>query len=88
MPRWRSSCSNYLNIEAIERVLRHAHVAIRPGKFFLFSLSHPALVFLRVKEPTFFFDPARHSYLDSSNQLFEGRIWRRDGISTPVRCQG
>jgi SAM-dependent methyltransferase len=77
---------NYLTLEAMERVLRHAHAAIRPGGFFLFSVPHPALAFLRAKEPPFFFDPAHHSYLNSSDQLFEGRIWRRDGISTPVRC--
>jgi hypothetical protein len=30
-------------------------------------------------------DPADQSYLGSSDQCFEGRIWRRDGVANPVR---
>jgi SAM-dependent methyltransferase len=76
---------NYLSQDAMVRLLRHCREAIRPGGFFLFCVPHPALAFLRHQEPPFFLDPGPHAYLNSRDALFEGRIWRRDGVSNPVR---
>lgn len=76
---------NYLSVTAMEAVLRGCHQAIRPGGFFVFTVPHPALAFLRPAAPPFYLDPGEHSYLDAVDQLFEGRIWRRDGASNPVR---
>lgn len=77
---------NYLSLSATTAVLRHVHQSLRPGGRFLFTVPHPSLAYLRPQQPPFFFDPADHTYLEASDQLLEGRIWRRDGGSTPVRC--
>lgn len=77
---------NYLPRAATQRLLAHVHAAVRPGGFFLFTVPHPALPYLRGQEPPFFFDPAHHPYLGSDDQIFEGRIWRRDGGVSPVRA--
>lgn len=76
---------NYLSIAAMEAVLHHCHHAIRPGGFFIFTVPHPALAFLRKADPPFYLDPGGHTYLGSADLQFEGRIWRRDGLSNPVR---
>ncbi|MFZ9229666.1 MAG: class I SAM-dependent DNA methyltransferase [Prochlorococcaceae cyanobacterium] len=76
---------NYLSIAAMERVLARCHQAIRAGGFLVFTVPHPALAFLRPAEPPFYLEPGEHTYLGSSDLQFEGRIWRRDGVSNPVR---
>lgn len=76
---------NYLSIAAMESVLARCHQAIRPGGFMVFTVPHPALAFLRPAEPPFYLEPGQHTYLGSSDIQFEGRIWRRDGVSNPVR---
>jgi SAM-dependent methyltransferase len=76
---------NYLSIAAMEAVLQRCHQAIRPGGFLIFTVPHPALAFLRPSEPPFYLEPQGHTYLGSSDVQFEGRIWRRDGVSNPVR---
>jgi SAM-dependent methyltransferase len=78
---------NYLPLAASQRLLAHVHAALRPGGFFLFTVPHPALPYLRGQDPPFFFDPAGHPYLGSEDQIFEGRIWRRDGVVNPVRAR-
>jgi SAM-dependent methyltransferase len=76
---------NYLSQDAMVGVLKHCRDSIRPGGFFLFCVPHPSLAYLRRQEPPFFLDPGAHPYLHSRDALFEGRIWRRDGVSNPVR---
>jgi SAM-dependent methyltransferase len=78
---------NYLPLAATQGLLAHVHAALRPGGFFLFTVPHPALPYLRGQQPPFFFDPAGHPYLGSDDQIFEGRIWRRDGVANPVRAR-
>lgn len=78
---------NYLPLAATQQLLAHVHAAVRPGGFFLFTVPHPALPYLRPHEPPFFFDAAGHPYLGSEDQIFEGRIWRRDGVVNPVRAR-
>lgn len=76
---------NYLSIAAMEGVLQQCHRAIRPGGFMVFTVPHPSLAFLRPAEPPFYLQPGEHTYLGSSDVQFEGCIWRRDGVSNPVR---
>lgn len=78
---------NYLSLAASQRLLAHVHAALRPGGFFLFTVPHPALPYLRDHEPPFFFDPAGHPYLGSDDQIFAGQIWRRDGVANAVRSR-
>jgi SAM-dependent methyltransferase len=76
---------NYLSLAATTAVLRHVHQHLEPGGRLVFTVPHPSLAFLRPPEPPFFFDPGKRTYMQSSDQLFEGKIWRRDGTSNPVR---
>ena len=76
---------NYLSLDATTAVLRHVHQRLKPGGRFLFTVPHPSLAFLCAQEPPFFFDPAGQTYLQATDQQFEGMIWRRDGASNPVR---
>lgn len=78
---------NYLDLQATEQVLRWVRLALRPGGSFIFTVPHPSLAFLRQAEAPFFIDPGSHTYLGSGDQLLEGRIWRRDGISSPIRSR-
>jgi hypothetical protein len=47
---------------------------------------HPSLPFIRVEEPPFYFSPGECGYFSGQDQLFEGEIYRRDGVGVPVRC--
>ena len=76
---------NYLPLAPTIAVLRHVRQRLRPGGRLVFTVPHPSLAFLRPQEPPFFLDPAGHRYLQASDQFLEGRIWRRDGASAPVR---
>lgn len=77
---------NYLDTVQMERVMRTAHRALKPGGRFIYTVPHPSLPFLRAKEEPFYFDRGAHGYFSGRNILFEGRIWRRDGVDVPVRC--
>lgn len=77
---------NYLTVEEMETVMRAAFHALRPGGQFVFSVPHPALPFSRPHTPPFYFDAGGHGYYSGRNILFEGRIWRRDGVDVQVRC--
>jgi SAM-dependent methyltransferase len=77
---------NYLSLAATQRLLAHVYGALRPGGFFLFTVPHPAFPYLHQQHPPFFLDPAGQPYLGSEDQIFEGRIWRRDGVVNTVRA--
>ena len=77
---------NYLNRTHTGLVMREVHRVLRPGGRFIFSVPHPALPFLRPKGPPFYFNAGGGGYFSSRDQQLEGRIWRRDGVSVPVRC--
>jgi len=77
---------NYLDTTQMLRVMRTAHRALKPGGRFVYTVPHPSLPFLRPMEAPFYFDRGAHGYFSGRNQLFEGRIWRRDGVDVPVRC--
>ena len=78
---------NYLDLQATEQVLGWVRQALRPGGSFTFTVPHPSLAFLRPAEAPFYIEPGNHPYLGSSDQLLEGRIWRRDGISNAIRSR-
>lgn len=77
---------NYVEIEAMRKIIANVRRALRPGGRFIFSVPHPSLPFLCEKKRPFFFDPEGKNYFDGRDSTFEGTIWRRDGKSVPVRC--
>ncbi|MCH2105275.1 MAG: class I SAM-dependent methyltransferase [Planctomycetes bacterium] len=78
---------NYLSCDEMCAVLKKVHDHLAPGGRFLFTAPHPAFPFLdRPAEPPFFFDTEGLDYFSARDRQLEGRIWRRDGESVPVRC--
>jgi SAM-dependent methyltransferase len=77
---------NYLTVAQMEGVLAGLRQALRPGSRFIFTLPHPLFPFLGQRGAPFYFDAAGRSYATSRDAVLEGRIWRRDGQSVPVRC--
>ena len=78
---------NYLTCEEMDAVLKGVRRQLAPGGRFVFTVPHPSFPFLdRPAEPPFFFDPKGLDYFSARDQQLEGRIWRRDGQSVPVRC--
>lgn len=78
---------NYLTCEEMDAVLAVIRRHLAPGGRFIFTVPHPSFPFLdRAAEPPFFFDPKGLDYFSATDQQLEGRIWRRDGESVPVRC--
>ena len=77
---------NYLDTHQMQRVMQTAFRALKPDGRFIYTVPHPSLPFLRAKEEPFYFDRGAHGYFSGRNVLFEGRIWRRDGVDVPVRC--
>jgi SAM-dependent methyltransferase len=78
---------NYLSLAQMEGVLRGMRKALRPGGRFVFTVPHPLFPFLCRQEAPFFFDPAGQAYTNSTDALFEGWIWRRDGERVAVHCR-
>ncbi len=76
---------NYIKSDEMELVMKEVHRILKPGGRFVFSVPHPMLAFSRRKEAPFYFDPGTHGYFSGRNQMFEGRIWRRDGKALEVR---
>lgn len=77
---------NYVTIEDMTSIMRQVVRVLRPAGRFIFSVPHPALPFLREREYPFYFDHEGAGYFSGRDELFEGRIWRRDGVDVPVRC--
>lgn len=77
---------NYLTREETLATMQEVSRVLRPGGRFVFAVPHPSLPFIRRQEPPFYFAPGGHGYFTGRNHRFEGRIWRRDGASVPVRC--
>lgn len=76
---------NYLTRAETTAVLASARRVLRPGGRMLFTVPHPALPFLRGREAPFYFERGDAGYFSGRDSLFEGRIFRRDGTSVPVR---
>jgi SAM-dependent methyltransferase len=77
---------NYITIAEMTDVLRLARKLLVPGGRFVFTIPHPCFPYMRASAPPFFFDHEGQSYFGGADQTYEGRIWRRDDTSVPVRC--
>lgn len=77
---------NYLDLGATRRTMLEVFRVLRPGGRFVFAVPHPSLPFLGHKIAPFYFEPDGKGYFSGRDSQFEGRIWRRDGKSVPVRC--
>lgn len=77
---------NYLDRDSTAAVMQQVHRVLRPGARFIFSVPHPSLPFLRREEEPFYFARQGLGYFSARDVTLEGRIWRRDGASVPVRC--
>ena len=58
---------------------------LKPGGRFIFAVPHPSLAFVGDKVAPFYFEPDGKGYFSGRDCQFEGKIWRRDGKSVPVR---
>jgi len=76
---------NYLSVEDTHLVMKKAFDVIKPGGYFIFSVPHPFLAFLKKDKYPFYFE-AQNGYFSGRNILFPGEIWRRDGVSVNVQC--
>lgn len=76
---------NYLNLEQTQHTMCEILRVLRPGGRFVFAVPHPSLAFMGDKRAPFYFDPDGYGYFSGRDHQFEGRIWRRDGKSVPVR---
>lgn len=76
---------NYLTVEQMQQCMQEVVRILRPDGQFIFSVPHPALPYMRKAEPPFYFRVKAASYFSARNQLFPGRIWKRDGTSLDVQ---
>jgi SAM-dependent methyltransferase len=76
---------NYLDVEQMRRTMANAHRMLKPGGHFVFAVPHPAFAFMRKAAPPFFFDIGTAGYFSARNELFPGRIWKRDGTALEVQ---
>ncbi len=77
---------NYISIAEMTDVLRLARQLLVPGGRFVFTIPHPCFPYMRAPERPFFFQHEGQGYFGGADQTYEGRIWRRDDTSVPVRC--
>ena len=77
---------NYVDHEKMTSIMKHIFRILRSGGRFIFSVPHPFFAFLHEKNPPFYFQRNNAGYFSGRNEIFEGRIWRRDGTQVPVRC--
>ena len=70
---------NYLTVEQTQKCMAEVFRVIRPGGRFIFSIPHPALPYMGEKNPPFYFNVDRNNYFSGRDNLFSGRIWKRDG---------
>lgn len=70
---------NYLTVDQTQQCMTEVFRVLRPGGRFVFSVPHPSLPYMREKNPPFYFQVEQNNYFSGRNQLFPGRIWKRDG---------
>ena len=77
---------NYVDQETMATIMKGVFRVLCRGGRFVFSVPHPLFAFLHEEQPPFHFRRNGVGYFSGRNELFEGRIWRRDGADLPVRC--
>jgi toxoflavin synthase len=80
---------NYLTREQTAQAMREIHRVLRPGGRFIFAVPHPSFAFSRESsegQAPFYFTTGDSGYFSGRDQLFEGEIYRRDGVALAVRC--
>jgi 2-polyprenyl-3-methyl-5-hydroxy-6-metoxy-1,4-benzoquinol methylase len=76
---------NYLSLEETRATMQKIFSLLKPGAAFVFSVPHPLLAFLKKDKYPFYFD-VKGGYFSGRDNLFPGKIWRRDGKSVNVQC--
>ena len=76
---------NYLDREQTLQAMQAVARVLKPGGSFVFAVPHPGLPFILEESPPFYFSPGGHGYFSGRDRLFEGEIYRRDGVAVPVR---
>jgi SAM-dependent methyltransferase len=77
---------NYMTRVQMTELLRDLREVLCHRGRLVFTVPHPSFPFLHAGGAPFFFAHGRSGYFSGSDRPFEGRIWRRDGASVPVRC--
>lgn len=77
---------NYLTRAETGAVMKAVRSVLKPGGVFVFTVPHPCFPYMRPPAAPFFFETSGRSYFGGIDELYEGRIWRRDGQDVPVRC--
>jgi len=70
---------NYLTIAQTQECMQEVARLLRPGGQFVFSTPHPSFPYMREAAYPFYFEVENGGYFSKRNQLFPGRIWKRDG---------
>lgn len=76
---------NYLTIAKMQQVMTEVIRLLRPEGRFIFSVPHPAFPYMRQPGFPFYFEVPQQSYFTGKDQLFSGRIWKRDGSELQVQ---
>jgi len=76
---------NYLSVEQTHQTMANVHRMLRPGGHFVFAVPHPAFAFMRQPAPPFYFDIGSAGYFGARNNVFGGKIWKRDGSALDVQ---
>lgn len=70
---------NYLTIAQTQQCMAEVLRLLRPGGRFIFSVPHPAFPYMRQADYPFYFQVEKNNYFSGRDNLFPGRIWKRDG---------
>jgi cyclopropane fatty-acyl-phospholipid synthase-like methyltransferase len=77
---------NYMTRAQMTESLRSARKLLSKGGCMVFTVPHPSFPFLCTNSAPFFFLREESGYFSGVDRELNGRIWRRDGMSLPVRC--
>jgi SAM-dependent methyltransferase len=69
---------NYLTIAQTQECMQEIARVLRPGGQFVFSIPHPSFPYMREAAYPFYFQVEDKGYFSQRDQLFPGRIWKRD----------
>jgi len=80
---------NYMTRAQTALAMKAVHRVLRPGGRFVFAVPHPSFPFSeesREQRAPFYFTAGDSGYISGRDQVFEGEIFRRDGVALAVRC--